>query len=373
MSSEIKQTPNPIKKKRAVVAMSGGVDSSVAAALMVEQGYDVIGLMMRLWSEDGKEMLNRCCTPEQMDDARHIAGSLGIPFYVVDVKDYFRDTIVDFYLDQHRLGRTPNPCIECNREIRFNWLYERAMALNADYLVTGHYAQVKRSADGESYELHAGVDNNKDQSYVLHMLDQEHLAHVKFPVGGISKPEVRELAKKFGLPVASKGDSMDLCFLSGEDYRDFLTRHVPEINQPGPILNAAGDHLGQHTGLPNYTIGQRKGLGVTSPDPLFVLRKSAPDNALILGTRADVVTHELSVRNVSWVAGHPPKQDEPFTAGVKIRYKARPVTAQVLVQAAADGSATLQFEDPVFGATPGQGAVFYDGSNCLGGGIISDF
>ncbi len=369
--SNVQEDPaNNIKKKRAVVAMSGGVDSSVAAALMVEQGYDVIGLMMRLWSEDGKEMLNRCCTPEQMDDARHIAGSLGIPFYVVDVKDYFRDTIVDFYLDQHRLGRTPNPCIECNREIRFNWLYERAMALNADYLVTGHYAQVKQSADGV-YELHTGVDNNKDQSYVLHMLDQEHLAHVKFPVGGISKPEVRELAKKFDLPVASKSDSMDLCFLSGEDYRDFLTRHVPEINQPGPILNTAGETLGQHTGLPNYTIGQRKGLGITSPDPLFVLRKSASDNALILGSRSDVVTHDLTVRNVSWVAGHPPSHDEPFPAEVKIRYKARPVSAQVIP--GPNKTATIQFEDPVFGATPGQGAVFYNGTNCLGGGIISDF
>ncbi|MEM9774944.1 MAG: tRNA 2-thiouridine(34) synthase MnmA, partial [Chloroflexota bacterium] len=208
------------KKSRAVVAMSGGVDSSVAAALMVEAGYEVIGLMMRLWSEDGKEMLNRCCTPEQMDDARQIAGNLGIPFYVVDVKDYFKNTIVDFYLDQHKQGRTPNPCIECNREIRFNWLYERAMALNADYLVTGHYAQIKRSHG--RYELHSGIDDKKDQSYVLHMLDQAHLAHVKFPIGEYTKPEVRQLAQKFDLPVASKSDSMDLCFLSGEDYRDFL-------------------------------------------------------------------------------------------------------------------------------------------------------
>lgn len=359
------------KRKRAVVAMSGGVDSSVAAAMMVEQGYDVIGLMMRLWSEDGKEMLNRCCTPEQMDDARHIAGSLGIPFYVVDVKDYFRDTIVDFYLDQHRLGRTPNPCIECNREIRFNWLYERAMALHADYLVTGHYAQIKQSADSGTFELHTGVDQHKDQSYVLHMLDQEHLAHVRFPVGGMSKPEVRQLAQKFNLPVASKSDSMDLCFLSGEDYRDFLQRHVPEINRPGPILNAVGERLGEHTGLPNYTIGQRKGLGVTSPDPLFVLRKDATENALILGTRADVVTHDLVARNVSWVAGYPPKVDEPFNCEVKIRYKARPAPA--VVKSLEDGKVKIKFDQPVFGATPGQGAVFYQGSNCLGGGIISDF
>ncbi|MFT5194157.1 MAG: tRNA-specific 2-thiouridylase [Cellvibrionaceae bacterium] len=360
------------KKKRAVVAMSGGVDSSVAAALMVEQGYDVIGLMMRLWSEDGKEMDNRCCTPEQMDDARQIAGNLGIPFHVVDVKDYFKNTIVDFYLKEHSRGRTPNPCIECNREIRFNWLYERAMSLNADFLVTGHYAQVKTAADNavDQYQLHTGIDNHKDQSYVLHMLDQEHLAHVQFPVGGYTKPEVRELARKFNLPVASKGDSMDLCFLSGEDYRGFLARHVPEINRPGPIYASDGEQLGEHIGLPNYTIGQRKGLGVTSPKPLFVLRKDATDNALILGTRADVVADELMIRNVSWVAGSPPDA-AGIPAEVKIRYKARPVPATIFPKS--NNTAHIVFHDPVFGATPGQGAVFYQDTNCLGGGLISDF
>ncbi|MEM8857826.1 MAG: tRNA 2-thiouridine(34) synthase MnmA [Chloroflexota bacterium] len=356
------------KKSRVVVAMSGGVDSSVAAALMVDAGHEVIGLMMRLWSEDGKEMLNRCCTPEQMDDARQIAGNLGIPFYVVDVKDYFKNTIVDFYLDQHKRGRTPNPCIECNREIRFNWLYERAMALNADYLVTGHYAQIKQS--NGRYQLHAGIDTKKDQSYVLHMLDQEHLAHVQFPIGSYTKPEVRNLAQKFGLPVASKGDSMDLCFLSGEDYRDFLARHVPEINEPGPILSATGETLGQHSGLPNYTIGQRKGLGVSSPKPLFVLRKDAADNSLVLGTRDDVVTHQLFVRQVSWVADMPPNS-ETIPCEVKIRYKANPVKAIITPQP--NRTAKIMFDAPVFGATPGQGAVFYQGTNCLGGGLISDF
>ena len=301
------------RHKRVVVAMSGGVDSSVAAALMVEEGYDVIGVMMRLWSEDGKESLNRCCTPEQIDDARHIAGTLGIPFYVIDVKGYFRDTIVQFFLDEHQLGRTPNPCIECNREIRFSYLYDKAMSLGADYLATGHYAQVikNEAASGESeYELHQGVDQHKDQSYVLHMLTQEHLAHVKFPVGSYTKKEVRELAEKFRLPVAKKSDSMDLCFLSGEDYRSFLQRHIPEVNRPGPIFNAQGVLLGEHQGLPNYTIGQRKGLGVTSPTPLFVLRKDGEANSLILGGRDDVVRNEINVRKVSWIAGRPPDREQ---------------------------------------------------------------
>lgn len=346
--------------------MSGGVDSSVAAALLVEEGYEVIGMMMRLWSEDGQEALNRCCTPEQMDDARHIAAQLGIPFYVVDVKDYFRKTIVQFFLDEHAKGRTPNPCIECNREIRFSWLYDRAMLLEADFLATGHYAQVVESAVG--YQLQQGVDAGKDQSYVLHMLTQAHLAHVKFPVGRFTKAEVRSLAQKFGLPVASKGDSMDLCFLSGGDYRDFLQRHTPTISQPGPIVTRAGEVLGEHNGLPNYTIGQRKGLGVNSAEPLFVVAKDAAANTLILGTRAEIGQTTITVRDVNWIAGVAPSA--PIEAAIKIRYKAQPVEA--CITALADSRAAVTFHDPIFAPTPGQAAVFYDGHTCLGGGIIAD-
>ncbi len=346
--------------------MSGGVDSSVAAALMVEQGFDVIGVMMRLWSEDGKEMLNRCCTPEQMDDARHIAALLGIPFYVLDVKDYFRRTIVQFFLDQHALGRTPNPCVECNREIRFSYLYERARALDADFLATGHYAQILPGADG--WELHQGVDAGKDQSYVLHVLTPDHLPHVKFPVGGLTKPEVRTLAEKFGLPTAQKSDSMDLCFLSGEDYRSFLQRHTPEISQPGPIFSPDGTYLGEHVGLPHYTIGQRKGLGVSYPEPLFVTAKDVSRNALILATRAASGHLEITARGVNWIAGRPPAT--PARVQVKIRYKANPLPA--VLNALPDGRVHLMFDEPVFGATAGQAAVFYDGTRCLGGGLIED-
>lgn len=354
------------KKPRVVVAMSGGVDSSVAAALMVEQGYEVIGMMMRLWSEPGKEMFNRCCTPDQMADARQIAGQLGIPFYVVDVKDHFRKTIVQFFLDEHNKGRTPNPCIECNREIRFSYLYDRAISLEADFLATGHYAQV---IDGENgYELHQGVDTHKDQSYVLHMLQQEHLAHVKFPVGGYTKAEVRALAEKYNLLTAKKSDSMDLCFLAGDDYRNFLERHTPDVMRPGPILDTAGNRLGEHDGLPKYTIGQRKGLGVTSPVPLFVIRKDAARNALILGTREEVGQQQITVRQVSWIAGQPPA--EPIMAEVKIRYKAKPV--QATITPLPEKRAEITFIDPVFGPTAGQGAVFYQGMRCLGGGLIED-
>jgi tRNA-uridine 2-sulfurtransferase len=354
---------------RVVVAMSGGVDSSVAAALLVERGYEVVGMMMRLWSEpdcDGAVQANRCCTPQQMADARRIADQLGIPFYVVDVKDHFRQTIVQFFLDEHALGRTPNPCIECNRQIRFTYLLNQALALEANYLATGHYARVQKTAAG--YLLRQGVDTHKDQSYVLHMLTQEHLAHVLFPVGEYTKAEVRDLARRFNLPVASKGDSQDLCFLSDGDYRRFLRQYSEQASRPGQILTEDGTVLGQHDGLAFYTIGQRKGLGISAPEPLYVVRKDVAGNALVVGPREALGQTRLRVRNVSWLAGSPP--DTTIQASVKIRYKAQPVLAQITAVSATE--ALVMFEEPVSGATPGQGAIFYDDDICLGGGLIGD-
>ncbi|HSH03113.1 MAG TPA: tRNA 2-thiouridine(34) synthase MnmA [Anaerolineae bacterium] len=354
---------------RVVVAMSGGVDSSVAAALLVQQGYEVIGMMMRLWSEPGigpDAPLNRCCTPDQMADARRIADQLGIPFYVVDVKDYFRQTIVQFFIDEHAHGRTPNPCIECNRQIRFHYLLQRALAMDADYLATGHYARVTHDDDG--YHLWAGVDTHKDQSYVLHVLSQEELGHVLFPVGDYTKDQIRQLAADFGLPVASKKDSMDLCFLGDNDYRRFLREHAPDISQPGPILDHNGQHLGQHNGLPFYTIGQRKGLGISTDEPVYVIRKDIANNALIVAPRHAISQQTINVRQVNWIDGHPRSQPTPIT--VKIRYKARPIPATVIATAPEQALVTLN--DPLGGITPGQGAVFYQGDQCIGGGIIAD-
>ena len=349
--------------------MSGGVDSSVAAALLVEQGYEVIGMMMRLWSEPGigeAAPANRCCTPDQMADARRVAGMLGIPFYVVDVQDHFRQTIVQFFIDEHANGRTPNPCIECNRQIRFTHLLERALALDADYLATGHYAQVVHTPNG--YELRKGKDDNKDQSYVLHVLDQEKLGQVLFPIGGYTKPEVRELAQKFGLPVASKSESQDLCFLGDGDYRRFLNEYSQKASQPGPILTSSGEELGQHEGLPFYTIGQRKGLGISASEPLFVLRKDAARNALIVGPKSELGQQTLIARDVNWLSGNPPQQ--PIPAQIKIRYKAKGIEGEVVDLG--NGRSQVTFHEPVFGVTAGQGAVFYDGDVCLGGGIIAD-
>ncbi len=349
--------------------MSGGVDSSVAAALLVEQGYDVVGMMLRLWSEPARgpnAPLNRCCTPDQIAEARYVAGLLNIPFYVIDVQDFFRQSIVQFFIDEHALGRTPNPCIRCNRVIRFNYLMERAAAIGAGYLATGHYARIEHTREGK-YLLRRAVDENKDQSYVLHVLTQRDLARTMFPVGDYTKAEVRELAGRFGLPVRQKQESMDLCFLGDNDYRRFLSEYAPEELQPGPILGQDDQVLGTHGGLPLYTIGQRKGLSVTYSEPLFVLGKDMSRNALLVGTRDQLGQAELMVRQVNWLAGSAPEQ--PIRAEVKIRYRAVAVPAWVTPRP--PDAAHVAFDEPVLGATPGQGAVFYDGDVCLGGGLIA--
>ncbi len=352
---------------RVVVAMSGGVDSSVAAALLVEQGYDVVGMMMRLWSEEtvAGGAHNRCCTPDQMSDARRIAAQLGIPFYVLDTKDVFRNTIVEFFVDQHRQGVTPNPCMECNRQIRFRYLLQNALALDAQYLATGHYARVSQNDDGQ-FILRKSVDNHKDQSYVLSVLGQEQLSHTLFPVGEYTKPEVRELAARFGLPTASKQDSQDLCFIGDNNYRRFLTDHAPEVMVSGPIVRKSGEVVGEHGGLVNYTIGQRKGLGLSSHDPLYVIGINPQQNVLVVGTADELGKASLTAKRVNWVSDVIPT--EPFRAEVKIRYKSTPVPA--LIEPLPDFRMAISFDAPLRDITPGQAAVVYDGDIVLGGGVI---
>lgn len=355
-------------KKTVVVAMSGGVDSSVAAALLVQQGYNVIGMMMRLWSEEtaaGFAGHNRCCTPDQLADARRIANLLDIPFYVIDTKDVFRRNIVQFFIDEYSRGVTPNPCIECNRHIRFEWLLNHALSMDADYLATGHYARVTTAADGKR-ELRMGLDPLKDQSYVLSVLTQEKLQHAMFPIGDYEKPRVREIAAELGLPVAKKSDSQDLCFLGDGDYRRFLRDQAPAIFAPGPIMTRQGDVLGTHEGLPNYTIGQRKGLGIAAAEPLYVLELNQPQNTLIVGTKAELGTDTLTANRLNWIAGEPPSDE--FRAQVKIRYKAAALPATVRVLD--DQRVQVVFDAPRRDITPGQGAVLYSDDLCLGGGII---
>lgn len=357
---------SPLPPSRIVVAMSGGVDSSVAAALLAAQGHEVIGLMLRLWSEPGQAAHNRCCTPDQLARARQVAAQIGIPFYAIDAQEIFRQRIVQFYLDESQAGRTPNPCLECNRGIRFDFLLNHALALGADYLATGHYARIRRSEAG--YELHTALDSAKDQSYVLHVLDQSQLARALFPVGEYTKPQVRQLALEYRLPVATQSESMDLCFLGRGSGAEFLRRHLAQPPTPGPILNSHGIQLGQHAGLPFYTIGQRKGLGISGPTPLFVIAKDAGRNALIVGARDELSRTQVRVRRVNWIANMPP--DGPVAVGVKIRSVSPAVPA--IITPAANNTAWVHFADPAAGIAPGQGAVFYDGARCLGGGIIAD-
>ena len=352
---------------KVVIAMSGGVDSSVAAALLQKQGYEVTGMMLRLWSEPGKENSNRCCTPDAMAQARRVAARLEIPFYVVDGREVFHNTVVSAFLDGYANGQTPNPCLVCNRQIRWEFLLKHALALGAEFMATGHYVRKQVAEDGRQLLL-KGIDPAKDQSYVLHVLTQEKLAHALFPIGDFTKPQIRAIAEDLGLSVARRPDSQDLCFLAGEDYRGFLQRHGPQMLTPGEIVDRAGNVLGQHSGLPNYTIGQRKGLGLTSPEPLYVLGREAASNRLVVGGASDLGQSELLAINVNWTDGHTPSTG--FRAMVKTRYTAAPAPA--LVQPL-EGSThvSVHFESPQRDLTPGQAAVFYEDDLVLGGGIIT--
>ena len=346
---------------RVVVAMSGGVDSSLAAALLVEQGHEVIGIMMRLWAEEGA--VNRCCSPKAVEDARRVCQILDIPFYLVNCEREFKTRVLDYFVREYARGRTPNPCLACNRHIKFGSLLKRALALGARHLATGHYARVQRVDGG--YQLLKGVDRRKDQSYFLYMLGQEELAHLLFPLGGYTKGEVRTLARERGLPVAEKAESQDLCFTS--DYRSFLQLHAPEAIRSGRILDTNGRVLGEHKGLPLYTIGQRKGLGIAAPEALYVLKIEVSQNEIVVGTRAELGKRDLIAEGVSFVSGRAPEGASEVTA--KIRREGTETSA-ILTSLDKD-RIDLVFAKPLRDITPGQGVVFYQDEIVLGGGIIA--
>jgi tRNA-specific 2-thiouridylase len=348
--------------RRIAVAMSGGVDSSVAAALLTSAGEDVFGVMLRLWS-GGPSGTNRCCSPEDLARARSIAGQLDIPFYAVDVQDRFKSEVVDFFVDGYTHGVTPNPCIECNRSIRWDFLLRHALALGASHMATGHYARVRRR--NGTYQLLRAIDQSKDQSYVLSVLGQAQLARAVFPLGDLTKDQVRRLAHEFDLPVADRADSQDLCFAGNGDYRALLEHMDVTLPPPGPIVNAAGDVLGTHDGLAFYTIGQRKGIGVSGPHPLYVLEKEMETNSLIVGPRESLGRTTFTVDRVNWVEARPAAS---IDVNVRVRYKASEVEGRVTP---GDGSsADVTLTEPVPDVTPGQAAVFYRAERCLGGGLI---
>ena len=367
---------------RIVVAMSGGVDSSVAAALLKEQGHEVIGIMLRLWSEPAEEMddaveqvaENKCCSLESVGDARRVSQLLDIPFYLINVERQFQQTIVDYFYEEYANGRTPNPCLRCNRHIRFTLLLERALALGAEYLATGHYVRVETDAVTGKRQLRTGVDPAKDQSYVLHVLNQQQLTHACFPLGRYTKPEVRAMAEERDLPVARKAESQDICFVAANDYRGFMKRYAERrgvaLPQQGPIWDQRGELLGTHQGLTNYTIGQHKGLGLASGRRLHVLKLDPVNNSVIVGEAAQLERTRFTVQQVNYPSGDIPTT--PFEANVRIRYKAPEVPAVVTPLGPTLAEVTLS--QPQRAITPGQAAVFYGGptgDEVLGGGIIT--
>jgi tRNA-specific 2-thiouridylase len=316
---------------------------------------------------------NKCCSLESVNDARRVAAALDIPFYVINVEEPFRRAIVDFFYEEYAAGRTPNPCLRCNRQIRFTLLLERALALGAEYLATGHYVRVDDDPATGLRRLRRGVDDAKDQSYVLHVLTQAQLRHALFPLGELTKPEVRAIAAARGLPVAAKAESQELCFVAANDYRGFVRRYAATSGRaapaPGPILDASGTEVGRHDGLAYYTVGQRKGLGLTARAPLHVLQLDAARNALVVGPAEALDRDAFTVRETTFTSGTVP--DAPFEALVKVRYKAPARPARVTPFG--DGRAAVRLTEPQRAITPGQAAVFYDaatGDQVLGGGII---
>lgn len=349
--------------------MSGGVDSSVAAALLLEEGYEVIGITMQLWSQTEERSPGGCCSLETIQDARQVAEKLGIPFYVVNFQDAFEQKVINYFTTEYLAGRTPNPCIACNRHIKFAALMERAQALEADFLATGHYARVVYSAERARYLLYKGEDERKDQSYVLYNLTQEQLAHTLFPLAQYTKEEIREKALHLGLKVAQKPESQEICFIPDNNYRNFLLKRVgAEQFPPGDFLNLQGEVIGRHQGLPFYTIGQRKGLGLALGYPAFVVALDPRQNTVIIGREDEVFQQGLYAVDNNFIAIE--ELTEPLAVEVKIRYSAKPASA--VISWAEDGRVKVLFAEPQRAATPGQAVVYYQGDLVLGGGTIQE-
>ncbi len=349
-------------QKRVAVAMSGGVDSSVAAALLMEADYEVIGVTMQIWPS-AQSAFGGCCGLEAVEDAKRVAHQLGFPHYVMNLRDIFARMVIADFCREYSLGRTPNPCVRCNQYIKFDAMLERIKELDANFIATGHYARIEQSADG--YRLLKAVDQTKDQSYFLYTLGQKELQHLLLPLGDLRKVEVRELAAKLSLPVSAKRDSQDICFIPDNDYRSLLASRVHL--ESGDIVDTKGKVLGKHKGLAQYTVGQRQGLGLASNTRLYVTKLDAIGNRLVVGAKAQLLSDALVVSKLSWVSGKAP--DEPINVTAKIRYKSPEATARLHLN---NGVVEVQFHQPQWAITPGQSVVFYQGDIILGGGIIQD-
>ena len=345
--------------------MSGGVDSAVTALIMRERGYRVVGINLRLFSPaDPVHSVNPCCGIPAMDDARATCQVIGVPFYAVNMEVEFGEAVIDRFVDEYAAGRTPNPCLECNRHVKFRHLVHRARLLGANCLATGHYARI------ENGRLFRALDSRKDQSYVLHTLTPEQLAFIQFPLGNLTKPEVRRLARHFGLPVADKEESQEICFVGKGSYADFVAQRRPDATQPGEIVTEQREVIGAHDGLVHHTIGQRRGIRIAGPSPLYVLELDANRNQLVVGDRAQAVARQVEADGVSFTNGEWPTR--PFTADAVVRYRGTPVPCRV-IPGTRSGEAVVELlaeGDVLPVASPGQAIVFYAGDETLGGGTI---
>lgn len=350
-------------KKRILVAMSGGVDSSTTAAILKREGHDVIGVTMQLWDYGDGE--SGCCSADDVRDARRVADQIGIPHYVVNYMDVFKKYIVEDFIDKYISGKTPNPCVLCNQFMKFNFLLRRAMELGADYLATGHYAGVEE--EGGKLYLRKAKDETKDQSYFLFALTQKELRRIIFPLGSMTKNEVREVANGMNLRVANKPDSQEVCFIAGGDYREFLKVHTEMENKEGEIVDTDGNVMGYHGGVQSFTVGQRRGLGIAKGKPLYVVKIEPELNRVIVGEEKDILRTVLVASNVVWA-------EEPISGEAqvraKIRYRHR--ESDAVVHTRSGEEALVEFKTPQRAITPGQAVVFYDGNRVLGGGWIRE-
>lgn len=354
-------------KTRVVVGMSGGVDSSAAAALLVEQGYDVVGVTLKLWPQDCVNRAeDKCCGPQAVTDARAVSHRLDIPYYLVDEAEEFQKQVIQYFAEEYKAGRTPNPCVMCNERLKFGTLLSRAQRLGAEFVATGHFARVERNEDGTRHLLKRGRDARKDQSYFLFSLKQEQLAHVLFPLGDLTKSDTREIARECQLKTADKEESMEICFVPDKDYGAFLQQAKLVEKHAGDIVDEHGRVLGRHDGIEFYTIGQRKGLGISSPRPLYVIELDAKNNRVVVGDDSALDRDEFRVERCNWIPWDTPPAT--FEATAKIRYN-HPGTAATVISHD-DGSAAVKLHTPQRAITPGQACVFYQEDLVLGGGWI---